>query len=224
MLNELHNMPDLRRKCRSAVRHGRRAALAVVTVLTIGAAWPARADAGIPMLALIWPPAWLLLLIIVPVEAYFARRMLALDWRGALGLSARANLVSTLVGIPLTWFVLALVEFGTGYVMYLLRLGDADVSPLVQRAVAITVLAPWLVPGDSLSGWIVPAAAAYLCIPFFFASVFIEDRVARRRLGPFDAPLVRRWSWWANGFSYSVIFVVLVAVAVVSALSAHRVR
>ena len=131
-----------------------------MAALTIGAAWPARADVGIPMLAVMWPPAWLLLIIIVPVEAYFARRILALDWPGALALSARANLVSTLVGIPVTWFVLALVEFGTGYVIYLLRFGDADTSPLVQRALAITVLAPWLGPGDWLSPWIVPAAAA----------------------------------------------------------------
>jgi hypothetical protein len=217
-------MPDLRRRWRSAVRHDRQAAVAVMAALTIGGAWPAHADVGIPMLALMWPPAWLLLIVIVPVEAYFARRILALDWRGALALSARANLVSTLVGIPLTWLALALVEFGTGYVIYLLRLGDGDTSPLVQRAVAITVLAPWLGPGNSLSPWIVPAAAAYLCIPFFFASVFIENRVARRRLGRLGAPLVRRWSWWANGFSYSVIFVVLVVAAVVSALSAHPVR
>ena len=97
-------------------------------------------------LAVMWPPAWLLLLAIVPVEGYFARRILSLDWRSALGLSLRANLVSTLVGIPLTWFVLLLVEFGTGYAVYLLKVDEASVPSAVQRAVAITVLAPWLGP------------------------------------------------------------------------------
>jgi len=186
-----------------------------------GIALPAHADVGVPMLAVMWPPAWLLLLAIVPVEGYFARWILSLDWRSALGLSLRANLVSTLVGIPLTWFVLLLVEFGTGYAVYLLKVDEASVPSAVQRAVAITVLAPWLGPGDGLSAWIVPAAAAYLCIPFFFASVLIENRVALRRLGPLETPRVRKWSWYANGFSYSIIFACLVAWAIGSALSKH---
>lgn len=190
-------------------------------LMLAGIALPAHADVGVPMLAVMWPPAWLLLLAIVPVEGYFARRILSLDWRSALGLSLRANLVSTLVGIPLTWFVLLLVEFGTGYAVYLLKVDEASVPSAVQRAVAITVLAPWLGPGDGLSAWIVPAAAAYLCIPFFFASVLIENRVALRRLGPLETPRVRKWSWYANGFSYSIIFACLVAWAIGSALSKH---
>jgi hypothetical protein len=193
-------------------------------MLVAGVALPAHADVGVPMLAVMWPAAWLLLLVIVPVEGYFARRILSLDWRAALGLSLRANLVSTLVGIPLTWFVLLLVEFGTGYAVYLLKVDEASVPSVVQRAVAITVLAPWLGPGDWLSAWIVPAAAAYLCIPFFFASVLIENRVALRRLGPLEAPRVRKWSWYANGFSYSIIFACLVAWAINSAFSRHDVR
>jgi len=193
-------------------------------MLVAGVALPAHADVGVPMLAVMWPAAWLLLLVIVPVEGYFARRILSLDWRAALGLSLRANLVSTLVGIPLTWFVLLLVEFGTGYAVYLLKVDEASVPSVVQRAVAITVLAPWLGPGDWLSAWIVPAAAAYLCIPFFFASVLIENRVALRRLGPLEAPRVRKWSWYANGFSYSIIFACLVAWAINSAFSRHDAR
>jgi hypothetical protein len=167
-------------------------------LMLAGIALPAHADVGVPMLAVMWPPAWLLLLAIVPVEGYLARRILSLDWRSALGLSLRANLVSTLVGIPLTWFVLLLVEFGTGYAVYLLKVDEASVSSAVQRAVAITVLAPWLGPGDGLSAWIVPAAAAYLCIPFFFASVLIENRVALRRLGPLETPRVRKFMLWEN--------------------------
>ena len=190
-------------------------------LMLAGIALPAHADVGVPMLAVMWPPAWLLLLAIVPAEGYFARRILSLDWRSALGLSLRANLVSTLVGIPLTWFVLLLVEFGTGYAVYLLKVDEASVPSAVQRAVAITVLAPWLGPGDGLSAWIVTAAAAYLCIPFFFASVLIENRVALRRLGPLETPRVRKWSWYANGFSYSIIFACLVAWAIGSALSKH---
>lgn len=191
----------------------------LLLVLTAGLAFPAHADVGVPMLALMWPPAWLLLLVIVPVEGLFARRILSLDWRAALGLSLRANLASTLVGIPLTWLVLLLAEFGTGYAFSLLKFDEVNGRSAVQRAVAMAVFAPWLGPGDGLSRWIVPGAAAYLCIPFFFVSVLIENRVALHRLGPLEAPLVRRWSWLANGFSYSIIFACLVTWAISSALS-----
>ncbi len=202
----------------------RRTLCRVLLLVLAGLALPAPADAGVPMLAVMWPPAWLLLLLIIPVEGYFARRILLLDWRSALRLSLRANLASTLIGIPLTWLVLLLVEFGTGYLIDVLNVDQANVPPDVQRAVAITLLAPWLGPGDGLSAWIVPAAAAYLCIPFFFASVLIENRVALRRLGPLETPLVRKWSWYANGFSYSIIFACLAAWAIGSALSRSAAR
>ena len=47
------------------------------------------------MLALVWPAAWLLLLVIIPVDGWFARRMLALQWSRALSVSALANVAST---------------------------------------------------------------------------------------------------------------------------------
>jgi hypothetical protein len=53
-----------------------------VGFLLVGIALPcaARADVGLPMLALVWPAAWLLLLVIIAVEGWFARRMLELPW------------------------------------------------------------------------------------------------------------------------------------------------
>jgi hypothetical protein len=174
------------------------------------------------MLAIVWPAAWLLLLLIVPAEGWFARRMLALPWRRALGVSALANLVSTLVGIPLVWFVLLLVEFGLGWIISRGFVPETPPPDALINAIAITLMAPWLGPGVELKRWIVPAAAAYLCIPFYVASVFCENIVVRRLLREHDPNRIRRWAWLANGFSYGIAFLVLVSLAIASALSPRR--
>lgn len=173
------------------------------------------------MLALVWPAAWLLLLVIIPVEGWFARRMLALQWSRALGLSAPANVASTLVGIPLVWFVLLLIEFGLGWVLSVAFVPETPPPDVLVKAVSITLMAPWIGPGAESRPWLVPAAAAYLCVPFYVASVFCENFVARRRLREHDPTTIRRWAWLANGFTYSIAFVALVIIAIHEARGAQ---
>ena len=74
-------------------------------------AWPVTAHANpiAPMLVVLWPGSWLVLLPVIVVEALVARRLLHLEFRESLKLSAVANLWSTLVGIPMTWCVLLLL-------------------------------------------------------------------------------------------------------------------
>ncbi len=51
----------------------------------------------------------------------------------------------------------------------------------------------------------VPAAAAVLCVPFFFMSVMVENLVARRFFEKEDRLAVLRWAWQANVLSYSLV-------------------
>ncbi len=62
------------------------AAIATTMCLMMGLTIPvpARADIGIPVLMLIWPTAWLLLPLVIPLKVWFARRVLGLSWRAAL--------------------------------------------------------------------------------------------------------------------------------------------
>ncbi len=199
----------MRRIARSRV-----AALGLFIGLAFAA--PARADAGIPMLMLVWPAAWLLLLLIIPLEAWFARRMLGLSWRRVLGVSALANLASTLVGIPVAWILLVILEMGTGLTIAAADARGWRIPEAVQNALGIALMAPWL--GPNARPWMVPAAAAFLCVPFFLVSVLCESLVARRRLADCDTREIRRWAWFANGFTYSIAFVVLVVLAIHAAL------
>jgi hypothetical protein len=175
----------------------------------------ASADAGVPMLYLIWPGSWVLFVPIVVVEAIVARRLLDLAVGRSLALSAVANAASTLVGIPATWGALLLVEIlatsgGEAY--------GLDTVP--RKILAFTVQAPWLIPYESDLGWLIPSAAIFLCIPFFFASVLIERFMARRMAPTCPPGAVSRWSWRANLLSYSLILTLLF-VLLAEALLSH---
>ena len=181
---------------------------AVVAFAAI-AFWPstASADVGLPMIFLVWPASWLLFVPVVIVEAAVARRLLTLTWRKAGALSLVANAWSTIVGIPVTWLALLLVEF-----LVSLGLWHADhAAHSLPRWVALPFIAPWFLPTPN--GWDVFAAAAVLCVPFYFASVRIEAWSARHRVSRGGA---LRWARVANLFTYVPIALALVASAVVA--------
>jgi len=174
----------------------------------------AEADAGVPMLALIWPGFWILLLPIVVLEAVVAKRIFGVSWREALWLSGKANVASTFAGIPLTWLVLLLVEMlAAGLLALILRITNQPDLPSWATLLVGPFVAAWIGASDPADGWMIPAAAMWLCLSFFFASVWLEGRVAlwRSKLSP---PEVRRWSWEANILSYSMIEVMLGALLV----------
>jgi hypothetical protein len=84
---------------------------AYAATLLLAATAPAHADMGVPMLAVVWPLSWLLLIPVIAIEAVVAYRLLGNDWRKSFKISAIANLVSTLVGIPLVWVIWLLFEY-----------------------------------------------------------------------------------------------------------------
>jgi hypothetical protein len=171
----------------------------------------ARADAGVPMLALIWPASWVLFIPVVAIEAWLARKIVGLSVKQSVLASAVANAVSTLVGIPLVWALLVLFE------MFILSNGGRalGIDSFWQRVYAVTVQAAWLIPYESELHWMVPLAAIVLLVPFFFASVFLE-RLVFRRFCSSSPELARRWSWVANGATYCFMLTGLVVVLIIA--------
>jgi len=172
--------------------------------------WPssAFADMGVPMLVFIWPASWILFVPIALVEAAVAFRVLALPFKRCLLISFVANLVSTLLGIPLTWLAVAILEVllaGLGLGLNALSRGyiPEDIAGM------LAILSPaWLGPGDQ-GPWVFTLASLVLCIPFFFASVYCERWVAKKMVLPALHEGVRHWSWRANLITYSAIAVLL---------------
>jgi len=181
----------------------------IVLALFVGFPSIASANAGLPMLLLVWPGFLVLLVPIVLLEAAYGRRFFPLGWKDSLGVSALANVVSTIAGIPLTWVVLLLLEMAVG-----IPLGFVVSQPgPIGSAVYFIVSSPWLLPDETHIYWQLPLASAILCVPFFFASVFIESRVARRILPDGFKDQSTRWAWRANLLSYSPIVATLLACA-----------
>jgi hypothetical protein len=158
----------------------------------------AHADAGVPMLALVWPASWILFIPVVAIEAWLAHRIAGLSVKRSVLATAVANGVSTLVGIPIVWGALACIE------LVVSNGGEAlGVDSYWHRVYAVTVQAPWLIPYESELHWMIPLAAIVLLIPFFFASVFVE-RLVFRQFCSSPGP-ARRWSWVANGATYCLM-------------------
>jgi len=144
-----------------------------------------------------WQANWVLLIPIVLVEGVVARRVLSLPLGRCFKISVVANLVSTAIGIPLVWL-------------------DA----LVEAVMAIPIAPAWIRPSGG--GWWVGAATLLaLCVPCFFASVYVERWVARKLVAPELHPRVDSWSWRANLISYSGILLLFPSLIAVSLLRRH---
>jgi hypothetical protein len=168
---------------------------------------PFLADIGIPMIFVQWPLMLYVLLPVIVIETEVVRRQLSLTYGNAVAGAAKANVISTLIGVPSAWAIMLAVEFAT---LYPLSLAAEKWhwnlhSPFlyILNVLAIAWTNP---PGTSL--WPVALAATLLLIPTFFVSVWLERRVYRRSYRHSDAAIVDRSVWFANLASYGLLFVV----------------
>ena len=160
------------------------------------------ADAGVPMIFLEFPAMLFALVPVIAVEILVARKVLKLAPRQSFKAIVTANLASTVLGFPLLWFLLVVIQMLSGG-------GSAyGLQSFWTRVYAVTVQAPWLIPYEQDMKWMIPAAAAYLLIPAFFASVFIERRICRGFWRDQEKDQVRRFSWVAHFASYAALLVV----------------
>ena len=153
----------------------------------------ASANVGIPMLAFVWPGMWLLLIPVVVLEAFLAKRMLSLDRKDAWKVAGIVNTFSTAVGVPITWAILLLFEFVL-QLTNLYEIGNLD----------LIINIPWLPPWAEK--WMMTGSAAVQMIPFCLVSIWLERLAAQRILGRERKDEIRRWSWKANLISYGIIF------------------
>jgi hypothetical protein len=165
-------------------------------------------NAGIPMFG-IWPFMGIALAPVVLIEWLVVRRRPALAQAPvAMGL-VWANLVSTLVGVPLAWLFAFALSDG--------RMHQLDTP--AERVQAVILQAAWLPPyANEHLRWMVPAAFVVLLMPCFLLSVLFEHWVCRRfwRPAPPDeilAAVVRM-----NLASYAFLVLVVVGLALVSNL------
>src|SRR5262249_9184140 len=98
------------------------------------------ANAGVPMLMLAFPAAFFLLIPVVAIEWWVARRIAGITTAAKIVGVAVANAVSTLGGWPLMWIALATLQ---------IKLDPHGLSwpdSPVQKLASVTLEAAWLIP------------------------------------------------------------------------------
>lgn len=134
-------------------------------------------DMGLPM---IFPSIVLMAVALVPIvfiEAYIVATKLRVNLKKVFAPVTIANLVSTLVGIPVTWLVLALLQIGSVFVFGTI----AKWIPSTDLY-SITLGAPWIYPGHDNEKLIILGAMLFLLIPYGLASWAVEYMVVKAML------------------------------------------
>jgi len=142
-------------------------------------------NVGLPM---ILPAMYLMVLGLIPIvliEALVISKQLRVSYLSGVKSATLGNIVSTAIGIPLTWLLLLVIEMGlfslAPFVMPRLDEFFLPNKDFWRNLFSVTVGAPWLVPFGN-QDWMVFAAMGVLLVPFFFASWAVEYQVAKRRL------------------------------------------
>ena len=130
------------------------------------------ADAGIPMIAVTFPAMVVALVPVIAMEALLIRQRVVYKPWPIFRATAAANLVSTIVGIPLTWLALVACEMAVPEIHW---------HGPVARVIGFVFTAAWLPPSGTPSSSI-PLAALVLLVPFFFVSVWSEWLVMKNML------------------------------------------
>jgi hypothetical protein len=165
------------------------------------------ANMGVPMLFVQMPAMAAALVPIIAIEALFIRPRLAISYREALTGTSIANVVSTIIGIPVAWFVLVVPEmcFESRIYKFTDRLHEFS-SPLSMTFEMLATF-PWLAPDEARLYWMVPVASALLLLPSYFASIWLERPICRRAWRHVDSSATRRAVTHANQLSYAALFV-----------------
>jgi hypothetical protein len=160
------------------------------------------ANAGVPMLMLAFPAAFFLLIPVVGIEWWLARRLAGITSAAKVVGVAAANAVCMLAGWPLMWMALAALQ---------IKLDPHGLSwpdSPIQKIASVTLEAAWLVPySEHDLYWKIPTAAMVLMIPAFFVSVVLERCVLHFFWRSEPSTELKRFVWRANIYSYALLIV-----------------
>jgi hypothetical protein len=146
------------------------------------------ANIGLPMVAVYLPFAWFALVPIIFIEALYGARRYHLSFRRTLVAQGIANCFSSLIGIPITWFVIVLVQ---------VAIVPGGIGPA------------WLAPDPSW--WSIALAVAVLTVVFYFMSVATEGFVVARFFRELPRQTIRRWIIQSNAITYVLLLALLFA-------------
>lgn len=166
---------------------------------------PAYADAGIPMLVLTIPALALAFIPVVIIEGYILFKYLKISKKLAFKTATISNLVSTFIGIPITWIAFTLVD-----VLVLTLVGLENQTPELFLKI-LNVISTLFWGFDAEPQWMRLTVNAILLIPFFFISWLIELKITKKILKLSDEALIKKAVLVGNLISYGLLELLVLA-------------
>lgn len=166
------------------------------------------ANMGIPMIAVEFSFIVFLFIPVIIFEALVARKVLSLSLGKALYGSFLGNLVSTLFGIPIAWFLQFILEFGIGaFLSVVPQFSDLfSFKTPIGKILSILFGSAWLPPSENHLYWMIPAALMTLLLPAYWISAKMEGAVLKSLWKDLDPDIVSRTAWKMNTLSYGYLF------------------
>ena len=162
------------------------------------------ANAGLPLLGIVWPVAWVMLIPVIFIEAVVCAKRLNISIYRSLRATTLGNIASTLIGIPLTWVALVAIQIATSFIFYQAGVSTSS-TPL--RYLLLPIHSAWI--GGYL-GTEIYFAFLFLCIPFCIVSIWIENKIFRRMAPDLDPSRIRSSVIRANVVTYTALLTALV--------------
>lgn len=140
------------------------------------------------MVPLVW--------IVIGLESVILIKYINASPKKLIGVCTLANLISTFVGIPITWFV--------SYFVYgpLLYFAAGLMSDPENAEIALTLMYESSFRGVYVPGHIELFASIFLLIPYYYMSVFIEYHIIKRFLKDIEPATIEKPVVLMNRFSY----------------------
>jgi hypothetical protein len=152
------------------------------------------ANVAIPTLIPHWIGAFIVLVPVVVLEATVTKKRLQLPFAVAFSVCRRANVKSTLIGIPLAYVVsFFLVMPLAGFIQQLTKLTFGTVFG------SIFFIGGFI---DAPPGWLAGLATFLLLVPYYYVSVLIEKQSLEQSLPSIDPAQIRANAIVMNRASY----------------------
>ena len=141
------------------------------------------------MIFFVYPALWVLIIPIIFLESFIYKNGLNVDFKSALKVTTKANIITTLLGIIIC-----------------IPLGGLD---LLMMAMVFS--------NEENALLIVVADLIFLYTGFFFFSVLVERVFIRKKFRDIDRKLVHKYVWISHLASY--VFMALVKAAIILTMS-----
>jgi len=160
-------------------------------------------DMGVPIIFITLPAMVLAFIPICLVEAFVYKKSLGVHYRIALKPSFISNLVSTIIGLPVSWLLLFIIGIGSSPVLPVLK--NKFLHAIFRRISESAWKSAWIGGQDPQEFF---SAVTICLLASYFASVFIEYQIVKKLFKAIDKNEIKRSTWKANWVTYHALFII----------------